>query len=216
MILQSLALLRDIVTSLSSLASTIVAVVKQLDLLRPPGRGASYENLSLSLHLQILDAAGDEAELGRRQVVKFVASEAGVIRDIAWGDGEVLKRYDVAGAGLLGVRHEGSKKVLLVGLAQSPARGEQAIIRTSRRVTGALRGGREFLEVQLERVTQRLTLKVTFPSARRPIRAWSATSPPEGASRSLAVRLANDGRPYVSWCLRRPRISTTYRVVWDW
>src|SRR5437879_5076906 len=58
---------------------------------------SSYENLSLSLNLDIQDVKGWRAVLRRVQHVRFLTSEAGVIRDVAWGEGTKFARYQADG-----------------------------------------------------------------------------------------------------------------------
>jgi hypothetical protein len=176
----------------------------------------SYETLSLSLHLRIEDTAGERAELERRQDVRFTALEAGIIRDVAWGEGDALKGYVVSGATLLGVRREGPKSVLLLSLPNSPARGERAAIRCTRLVRNALRRQDEYLEVQVERPTQRVRLKVSFPKRRPPKRAWLGVTPQSEPAKSLPIRLGPDGHAFLAWRRVKPRMWSTYRLCWTW
>lgn len=214
MILSVLSLLGDILGGLNQLATTVHSTLtKLLPFLR---HAPSYENLSISLHLRIKDAAGQRAELERRQEVRFATAEAGVVRDLVWGDGDVLKGYVVSGATLLGVRREGSKSAMLLSLANPPARGERALIRTTRLIHGALSRHQEYLEAQLERPTRKLLLKVSFPKGRPPKRAWITSAPPQGASLPLALRLAADGKAFVEWRATKPTTWATYRLGWSW
>jgi hypothetical protein len=77
-----------------------------------PAPATSCENLSLSISLELLDAAGKRAVIKRVQRVRFLTEDAGVVRDVVWGSGSPLAGYSSTGAKRLGVRHEGSKRVV--------------------------------------------------------------------------------------------------------
>lgn len=215
MILQFLTLARDIISALAQLAPTTGALLKDFGPLRRKEGRPSYENVSLSLHLKIMDRAGARATLERRQVVRFVTTETGVIRDLVWGDGEAVRGYSLSGARLLGRRAEGSTTALLLVLPKSPAAGQRAEVRSTRLIQGALTRPQEFFEVRVERRTECLGLRVSFPKTRPPTDVWAVTDPPE-AVKALPVRLGGDGRAYVQWRPASVKVSSLYRLAWTW
>jgi hypothetical protein len=215
-VLQVLAFARDIIPALGQLVPVAAALIKRLGALRLAGASPSYENISLSLHLRIIDAAGACAELERRQVVRFTTAETGVIRDLVWGDGDAVRAYTASGARLLGMRREGSKSALLLALPASPAAGQRAEVRCKRLIHGALTRRCEYLEVQVERPTKRLALKVSFPKHRPPTRIWMAVHPPESVPASVPVRFNASGRASAQWRRAKVRVSSTYRLSWSW
>lgn len=176
----------------------------------------SYTTDSLSLHLRIKDAAGERAELDTRHQVRFTTPDAGVIRDVVWGEGDPIKGYLVSGATLLGVRREGPKAVMFLALAHPPARGERAVVRTTRILRRALARHEEYLELQLERPTERIALKVTFPKGRPPKRAALVMTPPDEPARTLSAHVDSSGHAFVSWSRVKPKRWTTYRIAWFW
>lgn len=215
MILPLFTLARDIISGLAQLAAAAGALLKHLGALRRADGPSSYVNVSLSLHLRITDRAGARAALERRQVVRFVSTETGVIRDLIWGDGDVVRGYTLSGARLMGKRAEGSTTALLLVLPKSPAAGQRAEVRSTRFIRGALTRPQEFFEVRVERRTERLALKVSFPKTRPPTDVWASTDPPE-AVRALPVRLGGDGRAYVHWRPTSVKVSAIYRLAWNW
>ena len=54
----------------------------------------TYENLSFEFRLEIKDARGERAVLIKRQRVCFRLANAGLVRDLAWGDGQLMDEYE--------------------------------------------------------------------------------------------------------------------------
>jgi hypothetical protein len=186
---------------------------------RPFGERApetSYENLSLSISLELLDTDGERAVIKRVQRVRFLTEDAGVVRDVVWGSGRPLAGYSSTGAERLGVRHEGSKRVVLLGLPTNPRKGEVVTIRTEREIRGAFQQDECYLEAVIERPTRLLTLSVTFPRGRVPKSAFLESSPPTLDRRPLRATLEPRNRARVKLFLSRPRSLVTYRIRWTW
>lgn len=178
--------------------------------------GSSYENVSLSIELELCDTKGKRAVLRRKQRVRFLSEDAGVVRDVFWGEGRTLAGYTVEGAELLSVRHEGSKKVVLLGLPTSPGKGEAVTLNTERTILDGFRPIEGYLETVVERATKRLRLQVLFPRQRPPKEVRVEASPPMIAARPLAVRLARSGKTYATWAMEEPKRLVTYRIRWSW
>ena len=217
------------ITPLLTAALSIVQRLLELDaraweaiantVLRLFGRGepeSSYENVSLSIELELCDTKGKRAVLRRRQRVRFLSEEAGVVRDVIWGEGKTLAGYSVDGAELLSVRHEGSKKVVLLGLPTRPGKGEGITLKTERTILDGFRPSEGYLETGVERATARLRLRVLFPPDRFPTRVRVESSPPLIATHSLAVRLTESGKSYATWGIEDPKRLVTYRIRWTW
>lgn len=217
------------ITPLLTAALSIVQRLLELDarawkaiantVLRLFGRGepeSSYENVSLSIELELCDPKGKRAVLRRRQRVRFLSEEAGVVRDVIWGEGTTLAGYSVEGAEVLSVRHEGSKKVVLLGLPTRPGKGEGTTLKMERTIANGFAPDEGYLETVVERPTTRLRLRVLFPPNRFPKRVRVESSPPSIASHSLAVRLTNSGKSYATWAMEDPKRLVTYRIRWNW
>jgi hypothetical protein len=176
----------------------------------------AYENLSLDAALDIRDADGKRAVLHRRQRVRFRVKDGAVVRDLMWGDGDLIAHYAVKGGRRLSVTPEGSKRVILLGLAQSPSKTGCIELRSRRVVRDGLTGESEYFEAMVERPTGRLALKVLFPSGRPPKEAYLVLSPPGETVKRVPIHCAADGRPYLTWLQREPKTYHTYSIRWSW
>jgi hypothetical protein len=180
------------------------------------GPRSSYDNLSLAIELDLRDAAGTRAVLRRVQRVRFLTEEAGVIRDVIWGEGRTLAGYRVEGAKRLSVRHEGSRKIVLLGLPTNPGKGESVTVRSERTIAGGFTKDECYLETFVERPTKDLRLTVLFPKSRVPTAVAFESSPPVLAGRALPLSLTAGGRSSSTWTCESPRMLVTYRIRWTW
>src|SRR6478672_3026772 len=105
-----------VLASLLLVVQRLVGLVKTLNLVRSKPVPYSYENLLLDFSLDLQDVRGQRAVITRKQRVHFLTAEAGVLSSPIWGEGVQLKRYLLIGAKRLGMRPDGSRKVLLLGL----------------------------------------------------------------------------------------------------
>ena len=177
----------------------------------------SYENLLLQFDLDISRRDGTRGELRREQRVRFLTSEAGVIRELAWGDGKQMTGYRSHGATPVEHRREGMCRVVWLGLPERPVAGQVATIHSRRTVVDALTRSDEFLEAVVERPTRRLRMRVTFPADRPPIRVAAVSATHDGEQpRRLTLHPASRGRLWASWTQTNPRPGTTYRIAWSW
>src|SRR3972149_5188898 len=153
--------LAGLLSTLQLLAQSVEQMTKavrklsSLSLLPP---SVSYENLSLDYVFDIRDPKGKRAVIRRTQRVRFRADDAGVIRDLVWGEGDALAGYSVVGAMCVGVRQEGSRRAVLLGLPRKPSRGDEAVVATTRSVRDPVIGQMGYAESYVERRTQKLLL----------------------------------------------------------
>jgi hypothetical protein len=175
----------------------------------------SYENLLLDLTLDIGDESGRRAIVRRKQQVRFLANEAGVLRSSFWGDGDQVLRHRSSGATRLGSRTEGSQKVLLLGLERPARKGSVVEVQTTETVSDALLGQHEYFEAAVERPTRRLRMRVVFPAGRSPQNIYLNAGSGVNQLKLPMHRNAN-GRPTVGWSLSHARIDTLYSLRWTW
>lgn len=217
----------SIIDEINSLTNFTEAMVQLAPLLRwlvlQAGLGRprldaprSYENVSLSIRLTICDKRGRRAILERVQRVRFLAEEAGVVRDVVWGDGDALKSYTVSGARLLAVNREGSKQIVLLGIGHRPAQGEVVTVRSERTIVGGMTRAEEYLETEVERETDQMELGVVFPRGRPPLGAFLESSPPQTPSIRAVTRWRSDGRATVGARIPHPELLARYRLRWSW
>jgi hypothetical protein len=205
----------NVAESLGAFAPVVLFVLRLVT--RLGGQtAASYETLSLGITLEIMDARGRRAHLKREQEVRFLAEEAGVVRDLVWGDGDRLGRYRADGADMVDVRQEGLKQVVWLGLPNRPAKGERAMVRSTRTILNGFRRPSEYYEVEVERPTKLLGLTVSFPAARPPKEGYIVASPPVFATKPIRVRYDLGPRPYIQWKTANPRPFTKFRLNWTW
>ena len=206
----SLAALSKLAVELRAAASRLAQIAERLR------HQSSYETLLLDVELDIRDRRGRRAIVNRRQRVQFLREDTGVIRELVWGEGEPLAGYSVQGAQRLGVRREGSRRVILLGLPRTYAKGERALVTSRRLIRGALTEQTAYAEMFVERRTRRIGLKVLFPKSRPPRDAHLTTSPATASSERIRTRYGPEGRPYLVWKRRNPERFTTYSLNWRW
>src|SRR5262245_47056296 len=115
---------------ISMLRAFNVLVARSIGILSPK---FSYENDSLSLTLDLL-ASGKKAVVLRKQKVRFLTAEAGIVTNPVWGEGHQLADFKVNGARLVGSRREGAVSVLLLALNRRPDKGSIAEVTSTRTV----------------------------------------------------------------------------------
>ncbi len=181
-----------------------------------PRPAAAYETVSLALVLELVDARGERAVLHRRQRVRFLGNGGAVVRELLWGEGEQLVRYQAHGARRIGVRAEGSKRAVLLDPDGHPAPGDRRTIESRRTIRGGFTRRQEYCEAFLERPTGSVELTVVFPPKRPPTTAQLVQAPSERVLRRLPVRYRADGRAVLRCRLRQPQPGTTYSLRWAW
>jgi hypothetical protein len=212
----SLAKLAAAATAISSLLRELRPSWRLLlDFLRSMRPPVSYETISLDIVLDIEDAGGRRAIYERRQRVRFLAVDSGVVRDLVWGEGDPLARYTATGARRLAVQPDGSRKVVLLGLARRPQRGERVSIRSRRVIINGLTQRQEYCEVLVERPTCRLSMRVLFPRSRPPRDAVLLPST-GGMAYRVPVRYGADGRPVLCCSVKKPVPERIYSLRWSW
>jgi hypothetical protein len=210
----------DITTAANALASAfaqlqnLLRTLMRLRLAAYPG--TEYENLRLTIVLDIRDRDGSHAILSRQQRVRFLVPDTGVIRDLVWGEGDQFAHYHSPHVKRLMVRPEGSRSALMLGLSHRPAKGEQASIHSRRVIEGALSQSMEYCEMLVERPTRYLALTVLFPRSRPPHSARVVIAHAAESVRRVSVRYGSGGRPYLRWSCRSPVVDTLYSLRWSW
>jgi hypothetical protein len=203
------------IESLLLIAERIVVIAKSAKLLRAQAPRFSYENTYLALTLDLRDSRGKRALITRKQSVRFLTEEAGVLTSPGWGDGSQLKDFHVAGAEWLGTRSDGPRKVVLLALSRRSSKDARFTVITRETALNSFLKATEYFEARVERPTTRLSLKVLFPKGRPPAEAYlSATG--LDAPQKLPVRLGPDGRASLSWSAAKLAPDATCSLRWSW
>lgn len=175
-----------------------------------------YETIWLELVLDLQDAQGEHAVLQRRQRIRFLVDGGALVRELVWGEGEQLVRYQARGAHKLAVRPEGSRRAVLLDPALRPAAGDRLTLTSRRTIRGGFRDTSEYCEVYLERPTGRVEVTVVFPANRPPKTAQLVQGATGALIRLVRVRYRADGRALVRCRLQTPATDTTYGLRWTW
>lgn len=216
-LIRTLQQLSSALTAIAQLGTSVVQLAKTAPrLLSMLGPSVSYRNIALSLELDICDPEGQLAILRRTQTVEFRTSDAGVVRELLWGEGRRDPEGRAVGAQSMNVGREGGREVHLLSTNPPPAKGERRRIATERVVHGALLSADEYLEALTERPTSLLKLRVLFPEGRFAVDARAEMSPARSKLRPVRPRINKDGRASLSWTIRNPQELATYRLAWHW
>jgi hypothetical protein len=192
-----------------------LSVFRSLTPFRTKPPAYSYTNLLLDFSLDLKDQQGRRAVITRKQRVRFFTTEAGVLSSPIWGEGSQLKRYWLSGARRLGIRLEGSRRVLLLGLTQPAQPDTVAQVVSEQMAANAFLKKREYFEAIVERPTKRLSLRALFPKGRPPTEASVTVSSTRKTER-LPVRMGKDGRARLHYTTRQPSLDTVYSMRWTW
>jgi hypothetical protein len=193
----------------------VLRIFRTLTSLKAKPPAYSYENLLLEFSLDLKDRQGKHAVITRRQRVHFFTAEAGVLSSPVWGEGSQLKRYWLNGARRLGIRLEGSRRVLLLGLAQPSQPDMVTQVASEQTVANAFLKKREYFEAIVERPTKRLIMRALFPKGRPPTEASVSVNSTPKVDR-LPIRLGKDGRARLSYSVKQPSLNTVYSMRWAW
>jgi hypothetical protein len=138
------------------------------------------------------------------------------VRDVVWGDGQLVARYTARGARRAGERFEGSKRAILLDPLAVAIPGSCTTITSRRTLRDAFLSVDEYCEGLVERSTGRLDLEVRFPPARPPRGARLVSAATERLVQLVPVRYGEDGRPLLRCRIRKPAIGIVYSLRWSW
>lgn len=177
---------------------------------------SAYTTQSLDLLLDLADPTGERAVLTRRQRVVFTPSAERVVRELVWGEGQQLGRYQARGADRIGVRPAGSRAAVLLRPHASRTRSGVVTMSSRRLIRHGFRASNEYCEALLERPAGPIRFTVLFPRTRPPRQAELVLAASETVLRTVPVRYRADGRAVLRCCLTRPRPAALYSLRWSW
>ena len=183
---------------------------------KPAASPRAYETLWLDLVLDLQDPRGERAVLTRRHRVRFLTADAGLLRDLLWGEGRPLARYTAHGARRIAVHLEGSKRAVLLEPEHRAAAGDRLTVTSRRTIRGGFRLPQEYFEAFLERPTGALNFTILFPPTRPPRGARLVLAVGEQVLRSVPTRYGAGGRPLLRCHVRNPVTAVTYSLRWEW
>jgi hypothetical protein len=184
----------------------------------PGGYQALYEVLSFDAILEIQDAWGETAVLTRDQHLRFLQDGVVGLYHQVWGAGELFADYEVE-PGVVADRFQlGARHITLISLRQIKNRGDRLRLYIRRQIHKGWAAPEEWLEIAVDHQTRALQVRVIFPQARPPRRAFLIEES-TGAERELKPRrwqVDTQGRTVIIWQKRQPRLGETYLLRWEW
>jgi hypothetical protein len=177
-----------------------------------------YEVLSYEATLELLDTRGRWARFEKREQVRYLQDHILAYQDHAWGDGEILLHYRCMPGTAVDRYRPGQKTYILISLREVKARGDVDEFTIEWRMRNCFRRRLELWETEVSHRTKQLSVRIIFPEARPPTRAWVVeqlqrrSSPLEQAAR----RQLPDGRWLIHWATAAPRLHERYLLQWEW
>lgn len=183
------------------------------------GYRGMYEILDYDATLEIMDPEGKEAWLIRHQVIRFLQDNVVAIHDHAWGEGDnIFAEYHCQPGVPVDFYKDSSKYNILISLRETKNRGDVIDLWIERLITGGLTEEEEYLETDVDHLTDHMKVSIIFPQERPCRRAILTqksskdTMPLEGRNFSNLT----DGRQVLTYETRHPRLNDLYTIKWRW
>jgi hypothetical protein len=175
-----------------------------------------YEVKQLKVSLVLCDPQGKKAIYTKRQQVRFLQDNVIAYQDQAWGDGEIFADYHCSPGIPVDRYREGHRYRVLISLRETKQRGDSADLMIDRTIRNGFTRSTEELQTEIDHVTHRLTVQVTFPSERFPKQVWWLEQK-RGRSQPIeALTQLPDGRWQVTREVVKPTRNEAYLLRWHW
>jgi hypothetical protein len=177
-----------------------------------------YEILEYDATLEIMDPRGEDAIIGRHEVIRFLQDNVVAIHDHAWGEGELFAEYQCQPGIPVDFYEDGSKYNILISLRETKNRGDLIDLRIERGIKGGFPQKDEWLETEIDHWVEHLKLSIVFPEE-RPCRR--ATLRQRSTNETIALNgghfsFLSDGRQILTWQTNRPKLHDLYTIKWSW
>lgn len=197
----------------------LVDVWDILDELRDKvGYHGMYEILEYEATLELMDELGAKAKFTRHQVIRLLQDNVVAIHDHAWGEGEIFAEYHCQPGVPVDFYQDGSRFNILISLRETKNRGDVIDLWVERIVKEGFMREEEWLETEVDHLTEQVKLAVVFP-IERPCRRATITQRNANDTVTLDERhfsIMSDGRQRVSWENKRPKLHDLYTLKWQW
>src|SRR5664279_5483888 len=130
---------------------------------------AMYEVLEYETKLELLDPQGKLAVYTKHQKVRFLQDNVIAYQDQAWGDGDIFADYKCSPGVPVDRYQEGYRYRILISLRQTKNRGDIEEFRIERYIKDGFMKADGSFQTNVDHRTQKLTLRVIFPSGRAPL-----------------------------------------------
>lgn len=168
-----------------------------------------YETIKFSGRLKFLDTTRSVAIFTRRQRVRFLEDNVGVMFDRVWGEGVILGRYSVQEAKLMEPIRTSNGYILPLALPGRFRKGDVFDLVTHRRIIGAFDNDSGYWDTSMTKPTELIQITVITPPGMA-VAKPEIIAPPRGdfdlteKANSLKMRVA------------KPALSGPYRLAWLW
>lgn len=190
------------------------------DLLRRyvPSNPGTYEVSSHEVYLELLDSKGEKTCYIKKQSIRFIRDNVIAYQDIAWGDGDIFADYQCSPGVAVDRYKEGHRWHVLISLRETKNRGDEIPVRIVRTIKNGFTHEREDFQTEINHLTRRFSITLTFPRERPPKRVslieqnLNRTTPLE----AHYIKGLRDGRQRVTWETNKPRLFEAYIMAWEW
>lgn len=177
-----------------------------------------YEILEYEATLEFMDEGGEEASLVRHQIIRFLQDNVVAIHDHAWGDGKIFADYQCQPGVPVDFYRDGSKYNILISLRETKNRRDVIDLWIERIIKEGFLTDEEWLETEVDHLTEHVKLAVIFPYE-RPCRRATITQRSTNETVTLDERhfsIMSDGRQRLTWENSRPKLHDLYTLKWQW
>jgi hypothetical protein len=177
-----------------------------------------YEVLEYESTLELQDKKGQIASFWKRELVRYRQNNIIAYQDHAWGDGNILSDYHCSPGIVVDRYRPGNKTFLLISLRETKQRGDVDEFNISWKLNESFVREHELWETEVRHKTKQLNVKIIFPAARPPRRAWIEEQL-QRRKKLLGpetIRHLHNGRWQLSWRSEKPRLNERYQLHWEW
>lgn len=177
-----------------------------------------YEVLEFESTLELLDPNGAWARVSKRQKVRYLQDNIVAYQDQAWGDGEVLLRYQCSPGIPVDKYRTGHKTIVLISLREEKNKGDIDEFNVSWHWKNGFLTNTGFWGTHIVHRAKNVKVRVIFPHSRSPQKAWvyHANRNRFEIINSESFTKLPDGRWSIQWRRNNPILYENYVLKWEW
>jgi len=177
-----------------------------------------YEVLHYETTLEILDKAGKNAVLSKREEVKFLQNNIIAFQDQAWGSGKILIDYTCTPGIPVDFYQFGHKTHVVISLREVKQKGDITKFDIHWKIKNGFEEPNGFWSTDINHFTKVMKVNVIFSKERPPLKIMTVES-----NRQLTKELQKDAitqlpdkRWQVTWEKKNLRLYEHYTLKWEW
>ncbi len=181
-------------------------------------REGVYEVLRYECTLELRDPKGMQADIHKREKVRYLQDYVNTFQDQAWGNGQIFLNYRCSPGTPVDQYQLGHNTLKLISLRDTRNRGDMDEFDIEWLMRDGFLRSTGFWGTAINHRSRDVSVNVIFPPSRPP----SAASIYERRrQRTTALspgshRILPDGRHVISWHIARPRLYEDYILKWKW